>query len=235
MLPIFIGGVALAATGYGIKRYLENEDNQEKIDEAFWRFNEKIDEYEARTNNFLDGLKVQIEKYFDEEEKKETRGYPPRVDLSEVVLLSSQNTEPTDIVKKPKTKFYKITLHELRTALSEIKNLDKAIYIAPPEQMDENRDFSVLNDETKVKLDNFVAILSNAQSYIDANLDKLDAIIISSDDYTAYGDEDKRFIQTLLELHNTIEKVINSTLTHDGETISREMQRAFGKIQSMIG
>lgn len=29
MLPIIIGGVALAATGYGIKKYLQNEDNHE--------------------------------------------------------------------------------------------------------------------------------------------------------------------------------------------------------------
>ncbi len=199
MLPFIIGGIALAATGYGIKKYFEDEDNYEKIDE-----------YE-----------------------EETKNHTSRVDLSEV-LFSSQNIEPTDIVKKPKTKFFKITLHDLQTALSEIKNLNGAIYITPPEQIDENRDFSVLSDEIKVKLDSFVAILSNTQSYIDANLDKLDAIIISLDDYTAYSDEDKRFVQNLLELHNTIEKVTNSALTHDGETISREMQRAFGKIQNMV-
>ena len=233
MLPFIIGGVALAATGYGIKRYIENEENYEKIDEAFLRFNEKIDEYEERTNNFFDGLKVTIGKYFDEEEE-EVRSHPPRVDLSEIVLLSSQTTQSTNVVKKTKNEFYKNTLHELRAALGEIKNLSGAIYITPPEQMDENSDFLVLDDVLKAKLDSFVAILKNAQSYIDANLDKLDAIIISSDDYTAYSDEDKRFVQTLLELHNGMEKVTNSTLTHDGETISREMQRAFGKIQNMV-
>ncbi|MDK9694529.1 MAG: hypothetical protein OEL19_09850 [Sulfurimonas sp.] len=232
MLPFIIGGVALAATGYGIKRYIENEDNYEKIDEAFLRFNEKIDEYEERTNNFFDGLKVTIGKYFDEEEE-EVRSHTPRVDLSEV-LISLQNTESTNVVKKTKNEFYKNTLHELRAALGEIKNLSGAIYITPPEQMDENSDFLVLDDALKAKLDSFVTILKNVQSYIDANLDKLDAIIISSDDYTAYSDEDKRFVQTLLELHNIIEKVTNTTLTHDGETISREMQRAFGKIQNMI-
>lgn len=233
MLPFIIGGVALAATGYGIKRYIENEDNYEKIDAAFLRFNEKIDEYEERTNNFFDGLKVTIGKYFDEEEE-ETRSRPPRVDLSEVVLLSSQTAQSTNVVKKTKNEFYKNTLHELRAALGEIKNLEGAIYIAPPEQTDENSDFLVLDDVLKAKLDSFVAILKNAQSYIDANLDELDTIIISSDDYTAYSDEDKRFVQTLLELHNGMEKVTNATLTHDGETISREMQRAFGKIQNMV-
>ncbi|MDQ1267866.1 MAG: hypothetical protein QG560_509 [Campylobacterota bacterium] len=91
MLPFIIGGVALAATGYGIKRYIENEDNYEKIDEAFLRFNEKIDEYEERTNNFFDGLKVTIGKYFDDDEE-EVRSHAPRVDLSEV-LISLQNTE----------------------------------------------------------------------------------------------------------------------------------------------
>lgn len=195
MLPLIIGGVALAATGYGIKRYFEDEDNQKRIDEI--------------------------------------KSHIPRVDLSEV-LLSLRNTQSTDVVKKTKNEFYKKTLHELRAALGEIKNLEGAIYIAPPEQTDENSDFLVLDDVLKSKLDSFVAILRNAQSYMDANLDKLDAIIISSDDYSSYSDEDKRFVQTLLELHNTMEKVTNSTLTHDGETISREMQRAFGKIQNMV-
>lgn len=159
---------------------------------------------------------------------------PIYIDLSEVRRYTPEPSESTSIFKKAKSEFYKTTLNELQTALSEIKNLDNSIYIAPLEQTDENCVFLVVTDALKVKLDGFVVILRDAKSYIDANLDKLDAIIISSDDYTAYSDEDKRFVQTLLELHNTMEKVINSTLTHDGETISREMQRAFGKIQSMV-
>ena len=31
MVPFIIGGIALAATGYGVKKYLENDDNRDKV------------------------------------------------------------------------------------------------------------------------------------------------------------------------------------------------------------
>ncbi|MCX6076291.1 MAG: hypothetical protein NTW78_05305 [Campylobacterales bacterium] len=229
MLPLIIGGVALAATGYGIKKFLENEDNQDKVSDAIMSGCDWIDGAHQKTDKFFDGLSENAERFFDE---KDTQTKPLYIDLSGEVGEFMPKLRQFAKVKRD---FLISTHKELRVALGEIKNLEKAIDITPPEQIEENYELETVTDVTKEKLNSFVTILIDTQGYIDTHLDKLDAIIISSDDYTSYSDEDKRYVQALLELHNTLEKAINSTLTNDGLTISREIQRAFGKIQSIVG
>lgn len=228
MVPLIIGGVALAATGYGIKKFLENDSNQDKVEDALMKGYDWLDEAEQKSDKFFDGLSEKAERYFEPDDPEAKSMY---VDLSgEAEEFMPKQSEFAKIKKN----FSQSTHRELQVALREIKNLDRVMYIAPPEQAEKYHELLNTTDDVKTKLENFVTILRVTQNYIDTNLDKLDAIIISSDDFTAYSKEDKRFVQALLELHNVLEKAINSALTHDGVTISREIQRAFGKIQNIV-
>ena len=69
MLPLLIGGVALAATGYGIKKYFESDENCEEAQEALFRGCEWFDDVSEKSEQFFDGINQCVEEYFEEKEK----------------------------------------------------------------------------------------------------------------------------------------------------------------------
>ena len=58
MLPFILGGVALAVTGFGIKKYLEDEDNCKKVEDAVDGFINKV---EKQTDKFFDYANEKID------------------------------------------------------------------------------------------------------------------------------------------------------------------------------
>jgi len=70
MLPFLIGGVALAATGYGVKKYLESDENCEKVQEALFKGCDWLDEVSEKSEYFFDGVHQYIEEYFDDNEEE---------------------------------------------------------------------------------------------------------------------------------------------------------------------
>ena len=58
MLPFILGGVALAVTGYGIKKYLEDEDNCRKVEDTVDCF---INNVEKQTDKFFDYANEKID------------------------------------------------------------------------------------------------------------------------------------------------------------------------------
>lgn len=171
MLPFIVGGIALAATGYGVRKYLEEDANKQI--------------------NFYD-LKKKYKEYF-----------------------YSNTQDDKNLLNR--------SLRELQTALNEIKNLDINIASA-----------IFLDKDAKKPSKNYMSILMDAQSYIETNLDKLDTIIISSNDYTTYSDEDKNFVKEHVELLCNIEKATKLEMSFEDEDVSREVKRAFAKIQRAI-
>ena len=69
MLPLIIGGVALAATGFGIKKYFESDENCEKAQEALLKGCDWLDEVSEKSEQFFDGINQCVEEYFEEKEK----------------------------------------------------------------------------------------------------------------------------------------------------------------------
>ena len=51
MIPFILGGVALAVTGYGVKKYLEDESNCKELEDTVCSW---IDEVENKTDKFFD-------------------------------------------------------------------------------------------------------------------------------------------------------------------------------------
>ena len=200
MLRYVLGGVALAATGYGVKKYFENDLS------IFDTFKNSTSEYEKKRE------------YYDDSQGE----------------ILSELKQPIERFEKSLNNLYGEVLKELRTAVSEIDNLSKDEFCVDFELSQKNYNFTCVNDETVQNLNKYTEILVNVEKYILKHLDTLDTIIISSNDFTKYSKEDKELIQELIYIHKIVDNINNHEITSDGITISREVKRAFGKLEGII-
>ena len=196
MLRYIIGGVALAATGYGVKKYLESDIN---IFDTFSEYEGKREPSDDSQSETLSELKEPIEKF-----------------------------------EKSLNNLYSGVLKELRTAVNEIDNLSKDEFCVDFELSQKNYNFKCVNDETVQKFSKYNEILVNVEKYILKHLDTIDTIIISSNDFTKYSKEDKELIQELIYIYKIIDRINYQEITSDGITISREIKRAFGKLEGIV-
>lgn len=228
MLPLVLGGVALAATGYGLKKFFEDDDNREKLTDSLMRQYDWIDEADRKTQNFFDKLQDKVENFFDGNPKN------IEVELNDEDELLPEVREAIEILQTAQYELYRTSYRELQTAINELKNfgrdLDDILYFGGTNRYN----FTAMSEEVKQEIVKFAEILTMTKKYIDANLDKLDILIVSSNDFTTYGAEDKEFVLKLETLNHTINVATQSNMTLDGENITREVKRAFGKLQTMI-
>ncbi len=227
MLPLMIlGGVALTATGYGLKKFVEDDDNREKIADSLIRQYDWIDDADRKTQKFFDKLQDKVENFFD--------GNAKNIELDDENELLPEVQEAIEILQIAQNELYRTSYRELQTAINELKNfgrdLDDILYCGATNRYN----FTAMSEEVKQEIVKFAEILTMTQKYINDNLDTLDTIIISSNDFTTYGDADKEFIVKLEILNHTIDVATRSKMTLDGETITREVKRAFGKIETLI-
>lgn len=204
MLPFILGGVALAVTGYGIGKFLE-EDEKENVD------NQKMG---LEVRKLLEANNLYPFNFIDKDSS---------TDLSDVMVIFE------DTKSKLET-----TLKELQLALKEIKNLEKDFDISIYEANDNQCDSLILSDDIVNQIDKYIGILEDTQNFIPSELDKLDELIIKSSDYEVYSQEEKEFVKNLIDLNNMIVNVSSSKITADGETIARDVKRAFGKIEVVL-
>lgn len=177
MIPYILGGVALVATGYGVAKLLEDEFSNKGIDlqrdffsnnrNSDYGFDQNDNELEERTKPFHVNL-------YDEEE--------------------SQVDEVIEKYELAKIELYNTSLMELRTALSEIENLDREIFIPTLAFEQKVYPFEELSDEIKQSFEKYTNILQKTKEYVDDKLDTLDSIIISENNYEKYSDEDKKLV-----------------------------------------
>ena len=89
MLRFILGGVALAVTGYGVKKYFEDESNCQEFENSVC---DLIDKVEEKTDKFFDYASNAIDK-LDEQR------YEQSEDLSETIEVddSTQDKKITQI------------------------------------------------------------------------------------------------------------------------------------------
>lgn len=221
MIPFIVGGVALAATGYGVAKLLEDDCSSRGavVNET----NKKL---------LKDWLNVDLD-----DEKKEDGEYPTQeftVNLDEKAY-ELQEDESLGKYDLAKIELYNTTLIELTTALKEIQNLPQEVHIPQCLKFAQTiYPFEKVSEELEKDFDKHREILQNAKQYIDSKLDTLDAIIISGNDFEKYSDEDKKLVQNLVEIFKLIDHAVFTKITNDGISIAREVKRAFGKVDTLI-
>lgn len=205
MLPLVLGGVALATIGYGVAKLFEEDKCEE------YRYNKDDDS----SSSYKELDDIRLAKRYDECD------------------ILPEAKEVIDGFENAKNELYRISLRELGTALDELINFGRELGMVL-RLGDCQYNFTAVSDEVKTEFEKYAEILTMTQKYIDNNLDKLDTIIISSNDFSTYSDDDKEFITNLENIRNLVEVATNSNMTVDGCTIGREVKRAFGKLESLI-
>ncbi len=227
MVPYIIGGIALAATGYGVKKFLEDDDNQDKVTDALMRGYEKIDEFEKKGYKFFDDLEKKVDEYFGPDEKQ----HQGKSD-NHYILPALQ--EYVEKFEEATNKLYNSSLVDLQTAFHEIKNLKRDLHLPSLSSTGRKYNFASMSDDIKASFESYTATLLNIKEHIDVELDKLDEILLKSNDYNSYSDEEKEFVQELINIQTTIDKVTQSKMTFDRENFTREVKRAFKKLENIL-
>jgi hypothetical protein len=209
MLPNIIGGVALAATGYGVKNFLAKDENYQKLEDSLIKGYDWLDIAGGKAENVF-------------------------IDFSDMQEHHTDLQATIERYETAKYELYRFSFMELQKALNEMKNAPREIDMPSFVSRSNNKFFSVANDDTKAIFDTFTTTLKNTKIYLDKYLDKLDVILISSDDFATYGDEDKEFVKNLFQLERMVLKATQSPLTGDSETVARDVRRAFGRLATMV-
>jgi len=123
-------------------------------------------------------------------------------------------------------------MHELLIALGEIKGLPWSV-TQNPIVCDICGKINI-NYETSSKLSVYIDRMNAVQTVMNKKLDRLDALIVKCSDYENYSDEDKEFVEKMILEYELLLKSVELKISNDGKTISRECQRTFAKIESVI-
>jgi len=207
MIPLIIGGVSLAATGYGLAKFLEHDCC------SFFESNKEPSGSNESKKNSIKPFCVEFE--------------DSRYELEEDESLASYDIAKMEI--------YSTTFAELIVALREISNLPESIDL--PKQLRFVRSicsFKEISTELKQEFDNLEKILQGTKKYISNQLNALDAIIISGNDFEKYSDDDKALIQKQIHILQLVNHAVLSDITIDGISVAREVRRAYGKISLLI-
>ena len=91
MIPFILGGVALAVTGFGIKKYLEDEDNCRKVEDTVDCFINKV---EKQTDKFFDYANEKIDELDEKRNGKRESYYED--ELEDELSKEVQNDKKSD-------------------------------------------------------------------------------------------------------------------------------------------
>jgi len=228
MIRLVVGGVALAATGYGVAKMLDgtscsgsslNTENEDSSDFAL--------------NKALDDLIVKDDDLVEENDED----YPTKPFLVSLGDDVHEEQEDDNLVKYDLAKIvlYNTTFIDLTTALKEIDNLPEEIEIATYLKLVQTiYPFQNISDDLNKDFNKQTLILHKTKRYLDSKLDALDAIIINESDFEKYSDGDKALVQKCIKIFKLIDHAVFSKITNDEESVSREVKRAFAKAEQLI-
>ena len=81
MLRFILGGVALAVTGYGVKKYFEDESNCQEFENSVCGW---IDKVEEKTDEFFDYASNAIDK-LDEQKYQESKDLSENIEVDDSI------------------------------------------------------------------------------------------------------------------------------------------------------
>lgn len=221
MLPIILGGIALAATGYKLKKYLEDDENEEKITKVLNDGYEWLEKTDERVINWIDS-------FIYPNEEVQYRGYH-FVDLSDKIYLD----EKLDNALAP---FFEITFRLNETLYSEIEALKRTIKNIPLNNSIPNVDDLIgkktlsSTDENTTAVDMFCQTMTKAEQVQHNLLDALEVPLGDNDDFNALQNDEQTKLVRLITLHELMQMMGKIPITYDGETVSKTAKIVFRKI-----
>ena len=158
MLPVVLGGIALSATVYGLKKYIEKNDKYDEMEDIGFKIIDAIDIAEEKTDNFFQTLIKTID------------------ELGENGSVESENKLNTlDNIYKLKERFYYETMPKLLEAFSNIKDLPdfemEQFYKLQQKFEKEDVEFNSLDEKTRQALKDCLHVLEIGIGELEVHLD----------------------------------------------------------------
>jgi hypothetical protein len=221
MLPLVLGGIALAATGYKLKKHLDDDENYEKFHDSLVEGYEWIDRVDHKVDMWFDSLK--------REKDELNQGTIYDVDLS-TVLNQRDIVEP---LRETTYQLYKTLFRETEGVKRSIKNLRRD---ATMPLFDDLKGIETLKNtpDNQTHLKEFCHILTKAECVQYRLLDELEKAFSAVDDFEQLSDEDKVKAVRLIEMDELMHEACQSAITFDGVFVSRMAKRAFQKVNRLL-
>lgn len=158
MLPIVLGGIALSATVYGLKKYIEKNDKYDEMEEIGFKIIDAIDIAEEKTDNFFQTLIKTIDELGENES-----------------VESEKKLNTLDNIYKLKEKFYYETMPKLLETFSHIKDLPdfemEQFYKLQQKFEKEDVEFNSLDEKTRQALKDCLHVLEIGIGELEVHLD----------------------------------------------------------------
>ncbi len=182
MLPLIIGGVALAATGYGVRMLMEDEPciclEPSKGEEEKER---KRKEKNKQRSRVLVAYDNKLEEFY------ETKIRKLHSTLEKIDSLDFEYKE--------------------REFKNGVENFRMFLDISSEKYASVN-----LTKKDVQKVKKYMKILKDFEEYFDLELEELSKLLEKSNDYESYSKSKKNFIKKLLYLNNLIENILDTNV-----------------------
>lgn len=226
MIPVILGGIALAATGYKLKKHFEDDDNYEKLHDSLIEGYEWIDRLDHKIDAWFDTLTNAIE--------TPSSGKKYHVHLSTELKGDMTSEDILEPFQEMKSRLYKTLFRETEGLKRSVKNLrgERSMPIFG----DLDRGVDTLKDTAinKVLIDSFSHILTKAESFQYQLLDELELPFSKVDDYEQMSNREKVKAIRLMEIDSLMEDACSMAITYDGLVVSKRVRRAFIKLYTCI-
>lgn len=230
MLRVILGGVALAATGYGIKKYLEEDEvTIHGIPDEFapFFFNAKTDHADTQISDD----KVNHENSSSDLSNESEFFGESSSALKNNSLQSNENAlEPLIQVKE---KLANTLFREIEGVKRTVKNLP---YKEPLESTNNTGEIQTLEvtPENSAHIVEFCLLLQHSRFLQNTCLDYLLKAFLQTDDFEQLSGIDRDNAIQLVTFDEAIHEACNCVITFDGIEVSKLAIRTFRKLGVLI-
>ena len=215
MLPFVLGGVAIAATGYRIKKILTNESNLDNINDALIKGIDWLDKVDKKAETFFDGLIEKIDTSKNQEK-----------------LVSLLNH--LDDIKNTTAKIIYNDLEELLFNATKNSYSDMYKPMDIKQKKDKQQLFLLYSKENYQLIERFCDILTTTNNFLSQYIDELKVLSTHNAPTTRPYSLTQKQIKKLYKLQISLENVIYCPISIDNVTISMVAKRSFNKIKHTI-
>ncbi|WP_373002024.1 hypothetical protein [Sulfurimonas sp.] len=213
MLRVVLGGIALAATAYGLKKYVEDNDKHYEVENVGFKIIDGIDVATEKTDNFFNYLIKQLDSLDDED--------------THIDVTTELNT--LEQIDKIKEKFYDDSILKLLEYFSNIKDLPdydmEQFYKLQQKFKKEDVKFSSLEQNTQNALEKYLSVLNNGIDKLEEFLDsRIDDDTQTVDYHTLSVEEKEQISDVYLLATGLIEFCYSKTIDEDNK-FSKQLQR----------
>ena len=218
MLPFVLGAVALGATGYGVKKYIDSD-----IDRSI-AFNDAVSNIAEKTVYALTDFEQKYlmpDWYYKAKDEDEDES---DIDTTFTTLQNFYTL---------KQSIYESSYQEFQTTLKKIKNLN----INKQDKINIKNNLPVeqthIEEITNIS-DNLTVSLYNLNLLFQKYIEKTTTIVNISNDYKSYSKDASKILSDTLVLSNTINDILNIKVVNKEDKATKSSKRLIVEVRKVL-